>query len=98
MPAYTAPGHGTMMTGAYPAETGIIGNEWLDRATGVRITRGSHEPTRPPGATPTTNAAPTPPLQPQHERHEPTTPHEFNCRRRPPARDQRPFQSHRHLG
>ena len=38
MPTYTAPGHSTMMTGAYPAETGIIGNEWLDRATGRRIT------------------------------------------------------------
>ena len=37
-PTYTAPGHGTMMTGAYPAETGIIGNEWLDRATGKRVT------------------------------------------------------------
>src|SRR5918993_1195981 len=38
MPTYTAPGHATMMTGAYPAESGIIGNEWLDRATGNRIT------------------------------------------------------------
>jgi predicted AlkP superfamily pyrophosphatase or phosphodiesterase len=38
MPTYTAPGHGTMMTGAYPAESGIIGNEWLDRATGTRVT------------------------------------------------------------
>ena len=36
-PTYTAPGHGTMMTGAYPAESGIIGNEWLDRASGKRI-------------------------------------------------------------
>ena len=38
MPTYTAPGHSTMMTGAYPAESGIIGNEWLDRASGKRIT------------------------------------------------------------
>jgi len=38
IPTYTAPGHATMMTGAYPAESGIIGNEWLDRATGRRIT------------------------------------------------------------
>jgi predicted AlkP superfamily pyrophosphatase or phosphodiesterase len=38
MPTYTAPGHSTMMTGAYPAETGIVGNEWLDRATGRRVT------------------------------------------------------------
>ncbi len=36
-PTYTAPGHGTMMTGAYPAESGIIGNDWPDRATGKRV-------------------------------------------------------------
>jgi predicted AlkP superfamily pyrophosphatase or phosphodiesterase len=38
MPTYTAPGHGTMMTGAYPAETGIVGNEWPDRTTGKKVT------------------------------------------------------------
>src|SRR6185436_12366542 len=38
MPTYTAPGHGTMMTGAYPAETGIVGNEWPDRVTGKKVT------------------------------------------------------------
>jgi len=38
MPTYTAPGHATMMTGAWPAESGIIGNEWLERSTGRRIT------------------------------------------------------------
>ena len=38
MPTYTAPGHASMLTGAYPAESGIIGNEWLVRATGKRIT------------------------------------------------------------
>jgi predicted AlkP superfamily pyrophosphatase or phosphodiesterase len=37
-PTYTAPGHATMMTGAYPAETGIIGNEWIERETAKRIT------------------------------------------------------------
>src|SRR4029079_10014830 len=37
MPTYTAPGHATMMTGAYPAETGIVGNEWPDRATGKSV-------------------------------------------------------------
>src|SRR5688572_20193029 len=36
-PTYTAPGHGTLMTGAYPAETGIVGNDWPDRATGNRV-------------------------------------------------------------
>ena len=43
MPTYTAPGHGTLMTGAYPGESGIIGNEWLERATGKRITSVSDE-------------------------------------------------------
>ena len=37
-PTYTAPGHGTMMTGAYPAESGIVGNEWIERSTGKRVT------------------------------------------------------------
>ena len=37
MPTYTAPGHATMLTGAYPAETGIVGNEWPDRATGKNV-------------------------------------------------------------
>jgi len=36
-PTYTAPGHGTIMTGAYPAETGIVGNDWPDRTTGKRV-------------------------------------------------------------
>jgi predicted AlkP superfamily pyrophosphatase or phosphodiesterase len=38
IPTYTAPGHATMMTGAYPAETGIVANEWPDRTTGKRVT------------------------------------------------------------
>ncbi len=37
-PTYTAPGHGTMMTGAFPAESGIVGNDWIDRPSGKRIT------------------------------------------------------------
>ena len=37
IPTYTAPGHATMLTGAYPAETGIVGNEWPDRATGKNV-------------------------------------------------------------
>ena len=36
-PTFTAPGHAMMMTGAYPAETGIVGNEWPDRATGKKV-------------------------------------------------------------
>jgi predicted AlkP superfamily pyrophosphatase or phosphodiesterase len=42
-PTYTAPGHGTMMTGAYPAESGIVGNEWIDRASAKRITSVSDD-------------------------------------------------------
>ena len=37
-PTYTAPGHATMMTGAHPAQTGIVGNEWPDRSLGKRVT------------------------------------------------------------
>ena len=53
MPTYTAPGHGTMMTGAYPAESGIIGNEWLDRASGKRITSVTDESVKVLGGGPT---------------------------------------------
>jgi predicted AlkP superfamily pyrophosphatase or phosphodiesterase len=34
----TAPGHATMMTGAYPAQTGIIGNIWYERAQRRTVT------------------------------------------------------------
>ena len=37
-PTYTAPGHATMMTGTYPDQTGIVGNEWPDRSVGKRVT------------------------------------------------------------
>ncbi|HWI80445.1 alkaline phosphatase family protein [Ramlibacter sp.] len=33
----TAPGHATMLTGAYPHRTGIINNEWRDAATGAAV-------------------------------------------------------------
>jgi predicted AlkP superfamily pyrophosphatase or phosphodiesterase len=45
-PTYTAPGHATMMTGAWPAETGIIANEWPDRETGKKVTSVSDETLR----------------------------------------------------
>jgi predicted AlkP superfamily pyrophosphatase or phosphodiesterase len=37
VPTETAPGHATMMTGAWPSETGIIANDWFDRAAGKRV-------------------------------------------------------------
>jgi hypothetical protein len=52
MPTYTAPGHATMMTGAWPAETGIVGNEWPDRTTGKRVTSVSDDSVRPLGGNP----------------------------------------------
>src|SRR3954462_10555403 len=57
MPTYTAPGHGTMMTGAYPAESGIIGNEWLDRPTGKRITSVTDDSVKLLGGNPNDPAA-----------------------------------------
>ena len=33
----TAPGHATLLTGAYPHRTGIIANEWRDPASGERV-------------------------------------------------------------
>ena len=57
MPTYTAPSHAAMMTGAYPAESGIIGNEWLDRATGKRVTSVSDESVKPLGGNPDEKAS-----------------------------------------
>lgn len=37
-PTVTAIGHSTMLTGAIPATSGIIGNDWFDRATGKHVT------------------------------------------------------------
>ncbi|HEX5708717.1 MAG TPA: alkaline phosphatase family protein [Pyrinomonadaceae bacterium] len=31
VPTETAPGHATMLTGAWPSETGVVGNEWYER-------------------------------------------------------------------
>jgi len=41
MPTYTAPGHATIMTGAWPAETGIIANDWYDREAGRVVSNAS---------------------------------------------------------
>ncbi|MGI8566547.1 MAG: alkaline phosphatase family protein [Pyrinomonadaceae bacterium] len=43
IPTETAPGHATMLTGTWPAENGIIGNEWFDRDSGKRVTSVSDE-------------------------------------------------------
>lgn len=36
-PTKTAPGHATVMTGTWPAEHGIIANDWFDRETGQKV-------------------------------------------------------------
>ncbi len=43
IPTETAPGHATLLTGTWPAETGIVGNEWFDRDTGKRVSNVSDE-------------------------------------------------------
>lgn len=43
MPTYTAPGHATLMTGTWPAENGIIANEWYDRETNKNVTSVSDD-------------------------------------------------------
>ena len=37
VPTETAPGHATMLTGAWPSETGIIANQWFDRIEGKSV-------------------------------------------------------------
>src|SRR2546423_1389690 len=37
VPTYTAPGHATLMTGTWPAEHGILANNWFERETGTRV-------------------------------------------------------------
>jgi predicted AlkP superfamily pyrophosphatase or phosphodiesterase len=37
VPTETAPGHATMLTGAWPSETGIISNQWFDRYEGKSV-------------------------------------------------------------
>jgi len=49
-PTVTAVGHSTMMSGATPNISGIIGNDWYDRATGKTVTSVSDDATRLLGA------------------------------------------------
>lgn len=36
-PSVTAIGHASLLTGAYPVNSGIVGNDWYDRASGKKI-------------------------------------------------------------
>jgi hypothetical protein len=55
-PTVTAIGHSTMLTGATPSVSGIIGNDWFDRSTGATVTSVS-DPTVKPLGSPTGGAA-----------------------------------------
>jgi predicted AlkP superfamily pyrophosphatase or phosphodiesterase len=48
----TAVGHATFLTGATPSESGIIGNEWYDRASGQTVTSVSDPDTKAVGGVP----------------------------------------------
>ncbi|MGJ5813555.1 alkaline phosphatase family protein [Paludibaculum fermentans] len=43
MPTVTAVGHSIVLTGAMPASSGIVGNEWYDRRTGQQVTSVSDD-------------------------------------------------------
>src|SRR6266700_1788416 len=42
-PTVTAVGHSTMLSGATPSASGIIGNDWFDRETGKQVTSVSDD-------------------------------------------------------
>jgi Type I phosphodiesterase / nucleotide pyrophosphatase len=50
-PTVTAVGHATMLSGATPSVSGIIGNDWFDRASGKTVTSVSDESVRLLGGT-----------------------------------------------
>ncbi len=37
LPTFTCPGHATILTGAWPGVSGIIGNRWFDRESGREV-------------------------------------------------------------
>jgi predicted AlkP superfamily pyrophosphatase or phosphodiesterase len=51
VPTVTAIGHSTFLSGAPPAMSGIIGNDWWDRASKKRVTSVSDEETKLLGST-----------------------------------------------
>ncbi|MEO7276275.1 MAG: alkaline phosphatase family protein, partial [Vicinamibacterales bacterium] len=49
-PTVTAVGHATMLSGATPSVSGIIGNDWFDRETGATVTSVSDPTVKPLGS------------------------------------------------
>ena len=57
-PTVTAVGHATMLTGATPSVSGIIGNDWFDRETGATVTSVSDPAVKPLGSSTGPGASP----------------------------------------
>ena len=57
-PTVTAVGHATMLSGAPPAVSGIIGNDWFDRETGATVTSVSDPSVQPLGSVTGSAASP----------------------------------------
>jgi len=57
-PTVTAIGHSTVMTGATPSVSGIIGNDWYDREEGREVTSVSDAKTRLVGGAPGAGSSP----------------------------------------
>jgi len=57
-PTVRAPGHATLASGATPATSGIIGNDWFDRDAGKTVTSVSDEQVKQDGGTAATSASP----------------------------------------
>jgi hypothetical protein len=57
-PTVTAIGHSTMLSGATPSVSGIIGNDWFDRETGATVTSVSDTTVKPIGSATGSAASP----------------------------------------
>lgn len=58
MPTVTAVGHSIVLSGAMPSSSGIVGNEWYDRATHQQVTSVSDEKVQQLGAPAKLGASP----------------------------------------
>ena len=57
-PTVTAIGHATMLSGATPSVSGIIGNDWFDRETGATVTSVSDPAVKAIGSSASVSASP----------------------------------------
>src|SRR5687767_10605515 len=56
-PTVTAVGHATMLSGATPSSSGIIGNDWFDRETGKQVESITDLTVKPLGGAPDADTA-----------------------------------------